>query len=302
MAQSLSVKIVNGFVSHSFVSGGAGGNPAGVVLDADHLTEPEMQSIATAVGLSETAFVSQSATEAFKLDFFTPKSRIAHCGHATVATFSYLAALGRVSEGDSSKETIEGPRKIILSDGAAFLEQLAPTYRDESGWGEAGPTKGDILNSLWLGEEDLIADCQPSVVSTGMNFLLVGVKSTDVLAGIEPDLKAILAITEALECVGFYVFTTDVGKSELAATARMFGPAFGIDEESATGMAAGPLACLLHDRFGLTGDTIVIQQGVYMDPPSPSILEARLNLANGAISGLMIGGFGAVMEDRVIEC
>ena len=82
MAKSLTVKIVD-----AFVSGGTGGNGAGVVLDADSLTDLEMQRIAAAVGLSATAFVSASDTEAFKLDFFTPNSRIAHCGHATVATF-----------------------------------------------------------------------------------------------------------------------------------------------------------------------------------------------------------------------
>jgi predicted PhzF superfamily epimerase YddE/YHI9 len=125
----------------------------------NHLTDAEMQRIAAAVGLSETAFVSASETEAFRLDFFTPNSRIAHCGHATVATFSYLASLGRVAEGN-------------------------------------------------------------------------------------------------------------------AVSARMFAPRYGIDEESATGMAAAPLACLLHDRLRIAGDTIVIEQGMFMAPPSPSLLEA----------------------------
>jgi PhzF family phenazine biosynthesis protein len=133
-----------------------------------------------------------------------------------------------------------------------------------------------------------------------MNFLLAGVKSAAILSNIQPKLAAILDITDSLECVGYYVFTTDVANPELAATARMFAPIFGIDEESATGMAAGPLACLLHDRLGIAGDTLVIEQDVYMDPPSPSILEARLNLADGVITGLMVGGFGAVMEDRAI--
>jgi PhzF family phenazine biosynthesis protein len=284
---------------NAFVTNGSGGNAAGVVLDADDLTDPEMQRIAAAVGLSETAFVSASDTEAFKLDFFTPNSRIAHCGHATVATFSYLAEIGRVAEGDTSKETIEGPRKILLQDGAAFLEQLAPQYQGESEW--TGVTKAEILAALGLVEADLIADCDPVVVSTGMKFLYVGVKSSAILSEIQPNLEAVQTFTEALEGVGVYVFTTDVAKSEFAATARMFAPAFGIDEESATGMAAGPLACLLHDRLGVVTDIIVVEQGVYMTPPSPSILEARLDLADGAITGLMVGGFGAVMEDREIE-
>ncbi|WP_217356900.1 PhzF family phenazine biosynthesis protein [Ruegeria sp. HKCCA4812] len=76
-AKEVTVEIV-----HRFVDGGTGGNPAGVVLDADDLSAQDMQTVAARVGLSETAFVSRSETEGFKLDFFTPNRRIAHCGHA----------------------------------------------------------------------------------------------------------------------------------------------------------------------------------------------------------------------------
>lgn len=76
------VRIVN-----AFVDGEQGGNPAGVVLQADALDARQKQAIAAQVGLSETAFVSSSQSAAFKLEFFTPTRQIAHCGRATVATF-----------------------------------------------------------------------------------------------------------------------------------------------------------------------------------------------------------------------
>lgn len=75
------VEIVN-----AFVDAGTGGNPAGVVLDADGLSDGQKLAVARQVGLSETAFVSASEVASFKLDFFTPARRIAHCGHATIAT------------------------------------------------------------------------------------------------------------------------------------------------------------------------------------------------------------------------
>ncbi|MCU1631370.1 MAG: phenazine biosynthesis protein PhzF, partial [Micrococcaceae bacterium] len=34
-----------------------GGNPAGVVLDADHLDATDMQAIAARIGYAETAFI-----------------------------------------------------------------------------------------------------------------------------------------------------------------------------------------------------------------------------------------------------
>ena len=62
----VTVHIINAFVDNS-----DGGNPAGVVLDADNLTDSQKLTIAKKVGLSETAFVSQSLQADYKLDFFT---------------------------------------------------------------------------------------------------------------------------------------------------------------------------------------------------------------------------------------
>jgi PhzF family phenazine biosynthesis protein len=67
-AMKIDVQVVN-----AFIEGGQGGNPAGVVLDADHLTASQKQQIAAGVGLSETAFVSSSTAADFKLEFYTPK-------------------------------------------------------------------------------------------------------------------------------------------------------------------------------------------------------------------------------------
>lgn len=40
-----------------------GGNPAGLVMDAGHLDERQMQAIATEVGYAETAFITQTAVD-----------------------------------------------------------------------------------------------------------------------------------------------------------------------------------------------------------------------------------------------
>lgn len=90
--QKIEVQIINAFVDNQ-----KGGNPAGVVLNADNLTNEQKLKVASKVGLSETAFVSKSTMADYKLDFFTPTRQIAHCGHATIATFSYLSQLGLIS-------------------------------------------------------------------------------------------------------------------------------------------------------------------------------------------------------------
>lgn len=297
----ITARIVNGFVtlqdSETSARQAIGGNPAGVVLDADGLGEAQMLEIAKKVGLSETAFVSRSETEGFKLDFFTPTRRIAHCGHATIATFSYLAELGRVSEGETSKETVDGPRKIIIRAGAAYMEQLAPRYEEASDWADRGVQLQDVLNALGLTDSDLDPRFAPKLANTGNSFVLVAVKDGAALAAIRPEQAQIEAISEALDLIGFYVFTTDPAATSADATTRMFAPRYGISEESATGMAAGPLACALYDHLGARKPRLLIEQGHFMVPASPSEIFVELNLDADGITGLMAGGSGAVMKE-----
>ena len=294
--KTIQAQIVNGFVT-----GGIGGNPAGVVLDADELSENEMLSIAAKIGLSETAFVSSSDTEGFKLDFFTPNRRIAHCGHTTIATFSYLAELGRISEGETSKETVDGPRKISIKNGAAYMEQLAPKYRMPADWAKDDVTMADFLQSLGITESDLDSRIGPILVNTGNSFIVVGVKDGASLRELKPDFDLISVISEKLDLIGYYVFTTDRNVTDKDATTRMFAPRYAIEEESATGMAAGPLACVLHDYLQIGKDVLLIEQGRFMEPASPSLITVELSVENDKIQNLMAGGHGKVSKSLSID-
>jgi PhzF family phenazine biosynthesis protein len=220
-----------------------------------------------------------------RLEFFTPSRQIAHCGHATIATFALLAQRGLVAGPASSKETIDGTRRILLRDGAAFMEQLAPDYIDEAGFA-ADVSAGRILASLGIGPGDVLAP--PCVVGTGNRFVLVHVRSEALLPTLAPEMVEIAAVSAALDAIGYYVFATTDG--EFAATTRMFAPHYGIAEEAATGMAAGPLACYLFDRAGLKRSTLLVRQGAYMTVPSPSRITVELKLEQGRIVGLYAGG------------
>lgn len=129
----IEVQIVN-----AFIDGETGGNPAGVVVDANALTAAQKLKVAQQVGLSETAFVSTSDVATIKLEFFTPTRQIAHCGHATIATFTLLRQLGVVGEGHLSKETIDGNRDILVDGEMAFMEQRAPKYTQVAATSELG--------------------------------------------------------------------------------------------------------------------------------------------------------------------
>ncbi len=277
-------------IVYAFSIGGTGGNPAGVVLNADALSNKEKQSIAAKAGLSEVAFVSKSKVAEFKLEFFTPARQIAHCGHATIATFTYLKQQGLIKGERSSKETIDGNRDIYFKNGFAYMEQKAPAYTTiESELPE-------ILGLLNLTMEDLLTGYSPSIVNTGNSFLIVPVATNIVLKNLQPNLEKIKNYSEKHTLIGCYVFSSS-NEIGIAATTRMFAPLYGIDEESATGMAAGPLACYLFDN-NLTKETeLTIKQGEYMAKPSPSRINVSLQLEGGKIKKLFAGGDAFVAEE-----
>jgi PhzF family phenazine biosynthesis protein len=62
------------------------GNPAAVCIAESDLENATMQSIATEIGFSETAFIKKIAANTYNIKFFTPKREIDLCGHATLAS------------------------------------------------------------------------------------------------------------------------------------------------------------------------------------------------------------------------
>ena len=206
----VTVNIINAFGDNA-----DGGNPAGVVLDADTLTDSQKLTIAKKVDLSETAFVSKSLQADYKLDFFTPTRQIAHCGHATIAVFSHLSKIGMIGQGFFTKETIDGNRKILIDNDVVYMEQLAPTFI------EIGQYNKDILDSIGITEEQLIQS--PKIVNTGNSFVIIGVKSEQILSGINPNMEKIISVSESLDLVGYYLFTPDTRKKTSDAAAREDG-------------------------------------------------------------------------------
>jgi PhzF family phenazine biosynthesis protein len=284
------VQIVNAFTDN-----GLGGNPAGVVVDANELNSQQKLSVASKTGLSETAFVSSSSSAAIKLEFFTPNRQIAHCGHATIATFSYLRQINRIEEGASSKETIDGNRDIFIDGNMAFMEQLSPSYKDVE------DRIGDVFHSLGITENDLMANSRPVIVNTGNSFMLVPMKNEAKVSQVSPDFEAIHKISEDYDLIGYYIFSETTRMPGRDAGTRMFAPRYGIQEEAATGMAAGPLACFLHDKMKINKETFLIEQGHLMNPASPSVITAKLNVDNQKICKLMAGGEAKVMKSITLS-
>jgi PhzF family phenazine biosynthesis protein len=270
----------------AFVDGNRGGNIAGVVTQgAEALSAAQRQEVARQVAVSETAFLILSSATQYRLEFYTPTRSVPHCGHATVATFARLAELGQISAPEVINQTVDGPRRIRLREGKVFLEQVPAKFsRLEDA------LKRNILASLGIDAADLLDGGEPVLADNSVRTVLVGVRDRRILRSLRPEMEDIRRITTSLDAVSYYVFSLDSIKPGRDATARMFAPAYGIPEESATGMAAGPLACWLRQRVDGARSSFAIEQGQFMAQPSPSLILASFESSEGAPPSVWVGG------------
>ena len=88
----------------------------------------------------------------------------------------------------------------------------------------------------------------PSIVSTGLNDLIIPIDKREHLFSITPDNKRISDFEKENGLDSFHIFTFDTVSKNAVAQSRNSDPIHGIHEESATGSSTGALACYLYNR------------------------------------------------------
>jgi trans-2,3-dihydro-3-hydroxyanthranilate isomerase len=133
-----------------------------------------------------------------------------------------------------------------------------------------------LAEALGLEEEDLTQLLPAQVVSTGAGHLLVPVRNRAPVIRAQPDPQRLAKILKAVGGEGCYLYCLDPVSPSSAAHARFFNPTMGIVEDTATGTAAGPLACQLV-KHGIVKDgaTITIEQGYEIKRPSLLSVEVH---------------------------
>ncbi|QHQ63383.1 PhzF family phenazine biosynthesis isomerase [Anaerocolumna sedimenticola] len=275
---------VKAYTINSFAKTSLGGNGAGVVLDADYLSDEEMQKIAAVLGFSETAFVLNSNLADFKVRFFTPSEEVDLCGHATIGTFFTMGTLGYIKPGNYLQETKAGILGVeIKEDQSIMMSQPLPVFFETI-------DKSEIADSLNIEIANIHEDLPVQIVSTGLRDIIVPIKNLDVLYSIKPDFKKIFEISRRYSAVGYHVFSLETINFSTACC-RNFAPLFGIPEESATGTSNGALGCYLYKygkiNFGQTSN-IIIEQGYAMKKPSEIFVS--LAVEGEKITGVKVGG------------
>lgn len=275
------------------------GNPAGVVPNADGLTEAQMQAIAREMNNSETAFILSptSSDHEVWVRFFTPATEVPSCGHATIAAH-YVRAIemgllscrvvqkigagilpvGIIREGDDYR--------IVMTQGAIeFGEPFTGGQRDE------------IVTALGLAQTDLDTRCPIQVVSTGHSKVLIGIQDRAKLNSLKPNLAKLSEISRKIRCNGYFVFVLTDGSGDVLSHGRMFAPAIGIPEDPVTGNANGPLGAYLvqHRLVPTDGKRLAFkgQQGEAID--RLGTVEVTVDIANSRPKTVQVGGQAVIV-------
>ena len=279
------------------------GNPATVVLDAETLSDEEMQAMAREFRGQDSAFVlaADAADHDVRVRFFTPHGEAGFVGHATIALHAVRDSLGlpackrqRQRSGIVDIETIAEPQ------GTRFAFSQPPPPLQQALEASA---LGAISEALGLMPTELDASCPAIVAGAGGARALLAVRDGHVLARLRPDLTRLAALSASGSPPGFFVFTLAPAIPDCETEARMFCPAIGINEDPVSGNAHAMLAthlCALQrmpersGRWEFTG-----RQGHHLG--RPGVLQVSVEHRDGTPRSVPIAGSARIVWETLIK-
>lgn len=264
----------------AFSSDPAGGNPAGVVLDASGASDAEMQAVAADVGFSETAFLFPRSTSDLSVRYFSPLAEVPFCGHATIAsavahaevhgpgTLHMDISVGRV---DVTTGTSDGRLVATLTSVPPRTEKL-------------GADLPRLLESLHWSIDDLDTDLPPRLAFAGAWHPIIAAVSRDRLARLDYDFGA---LADLMSSRGWTTVDLVWRESPTVFHSRNPFPPGGVVEDPATGAAAAAFGGYLREQ-GLVElpATVTVHQG--HDMGRPSLLTVTIPAQRS--SGIQVAG------------
>jgi len=251
------------------------GNQLAVFTDARDLDPLTMQALAREMNFAETVFVlpPSNPDADVRIRIFTPALELPFAGHPTLGTAFVLG--GPLSKIVIRLETGAGVVPVELErDGPRIvfgrMDQPIPAIEPVADPEPIFAALGVAGSGLPVERYDL-----------GPGHVYVELGSPEEVAALQPDIAALARATaDGVNCFA--------REGERWKT-RMFAPNHGVNEDAATGSAAGPLAVHLarHGRIGF-GEQIEIKQGAEIN--RPSTLYAEVHGSADEIQRVVVGG------------
>lgn len=288
------------YLADAFTDRPFSGNPAGVVTEADGLSDEQMRQIARELGQTESCFVLRpDAPDAdFRLRWFTPVIEVELCAHATIAAYVCLVREGRISvtsevvalRHQTRRGTLgvwvraddEGRPSVLMSVGVAALVE-APDVREV------------IARTVGL-SPDALDPALPVAIDDASARVIVPVRRLADLLELHPDQDAMREYSGPSRLTRFTLFSRETIDPSALIHVRHFAPANGIPEDPVTGTAHGVLAAYL-DWLGELSDTreFTGEQGHALGRPGLVIVHAVRD--HGRLIDVRVGGTAVVVAE-----
>jgi len=257
------------------------GNPAAVVLLERPAPERWMQSVASEMNLSETAFVAPEG-RGFSLRWFTPVREAPLCGHATLASAHALWESGRLSgENVAEFSSLSGALEARRSGGEIELELPAIPIRE-------APLPEPLRSAFPF--VPIFCGRTPDRGLGDWEYLLEA-DSAETVRSCRPDFDALRTFPAAVIVTARASEAPEDGEAHDAVrdperadiVSRYFAGYWGIDEDPVTGVAHCSLGPYWAARLG--------SNRLRAEQASPrggrlgvSIDDARVRLSGGAVT------------------
>ena len=274
------------------------GNSARVVLDADELSDEQMQTIANELN-GETAFVlgAEANDHDMQVRFFTPDHEIPFVGHITLATHYVLAKCGLRGPGIVRQRTKAGIAAVELHEVAGDY-QVSFTISPPS----LGPVlpehhRTQVLDALGISSPNLRSGCPLQILTKGGSRLLIGLRNAELLADLKPNLHELARLTPHIGAEGYFVFALRDDHGQLGTVSRMFCPAIGIPEDPVSGNAHGMLGTyLLAHNLATPQDGVFKFQGLQGEAVRrPGQVEVEVTCAGNVAQSVRISGDAVIL-------
>lgn len=272
-----------------------GGNPLGVVLDADAWSDARMQSFAAWTDLVETTYVLAPRTRgaSYRARIFTPSREIPYAGHPTLGTAHVVLESDYAAPvaGELVQECGAGlvPVRVAAPGSDRDLFLRAPEARIVEEGERAAATLAPILGSLAAGT------LPPALVEGGRRWWLAELADASALRAWRPDHAAIAALARRSDSLGVCLWARTAAPDH-DVVVRAFPGGVGIDEDPASGAANGLVAAYIGAREpgGSLARGYVVSQGREIGH------DARIVIRYGA-DGVWVGGRSATVVRGTVD-
>ncbi len=293
--------ILNVFTKERF-----GGNPLALVVGADHLSDAQMQSIASEFNLSETIYLQEplNKNHTAKVRIFTPTQELPFAGHPTVGAAILLDEMGAdLSKSENRVVSLEENVGLVdvevnrVAGEPTFAKLKAPRLPTEI---NDVPSKETIAGALNISTQDIGYGLhQPSMFEAGNTPLFVPLKDRATLTKIHASPTLWTGLGNA-GSFGIYAYCRGPADSDCF-HARLFAPEAGVVEDPATGSAVVAFAGAVHKGLMLeNGDySWTVHQGEDMGRPSKLFLD--VSIVNDAIVNVQVGGFAVRVARGILH-